>query len=56
MAKFHGILTLLFLLSVLLTEEVGGMDGIGGWVGWDEVKWGGVKGGKPLVGTPQEQP
>ena len=40
MAEFHGIFCCLFLPSVLIIEEVGGM---GGGVGW-----GGVGGGKNL--------
>ena len=47
MDEFHGIL-LPFLTSVLLIEELGGIDGEVGWLGWE---W-----QKPPLGIPHEQP
>ena len=38
MAEFQGIICRPFLLSVLIIEGVGGMDGGVGWVGWEVAK------------------
>ena len=61
MAKFRGIFCRPFLLSVLIIEGVGGMEGGVGWggVGWDGEGWVGGEGGrwqKPPLGTLYEQP